>query len=222
MLTPIHLVMVGLLLHQTAAAGPLATAAAGPLMLTPLLRAGQLEQARQQSAITIDGLSMGHSGFFSVPSSSGQNTNHFFSWYQPCIEDCNAGTPLIHYFNGGPGSPTAVNGGLAQVGNWFVHNGSLHPQERCFAWCRRNHCLFVDQPAMTGLSFQTNSTGGASTGKQIEYTKTSGQAMEQIYQVLQQFLQIWPQMQQQPYFIQGLSYAGMYVPWMVSTLPESL
>ena len=120
------------------------------------------------------------------------------------------------------GSPTAVNGGLAQVGNWFVHNGSLHPQERCFAWCRRNHCLFVDQPAMTGLSFQTNSTGGASTGKQIEYTKTSAQAMEQVYQVLQQFLQIWPQMQEQPYFIQGLSYAGMYVPWMVSTFIESL
>jgi carboxypeptidase C (cathepsin A) len=71
---------------------------------------------------------------------------------------------------------------------------------------------------MTGFSFQTNSTGEANVGKSIEYTQTSSQATEQAYQVLQQFLRVWPNLQQQPYFVQGLSYAGMYVPWMAFTV----
>jgi vitellogenic carboxypeptidase-like protein len=189
-----------------------------PLLLTPLLKAGKLEEARQLSAVTIDGIEMGHTGFFSVPSASGLSTNHLFAWYQPCIENCDSNSPLIHYFNGGPGSPSVLNGGLAQAGNWYVHDGALRPSKRCYSWCRQNHCLFVDQPAMTGFSFQTNSTGAANQGKSIEYTQTSSQAMEQVYQVLQQFLHIWPDMQTQPYYIQGVSYAGLYVPWMAYTV----
>ena len=71
---------------------------------------------------------------------------------------------------------------------------------------------------MTGFSFQTNSSGSPNDGKNIEYTRTSSQATEQVYQVLQQFLHIWPDLQAQPYYVQGVSYAGMYVPWMAWTV----
>ena len=195
-----------------------AVVSAEPLLLTPLLRAGRLKEARSLSKVTIDGISMGHSGFFSVPTSTGRNTNHLFFWYQPCLEECHETTPLIHYFNGGPGSPSIANGGMAQIGSWFVHNSTLKPRERCFSWCRKNHCLFVDQPAMTGFSFQTNETGSPNSGSAIEYTKTSSDATEQVYQVLQQVLLVFPHLQPLPYRIQGLSYAGMYVPWMAFTV----
>ena len=195
---------------------PLVTGA--PLMLTPLLRAGRIQEAVELSRVTIDGVRMGHAGFFSVPSASRNNTNHLFAWYQPCLEGCTNTTALIHYFNGGPGSPSVLNGGMAQVGQYYVHNGSLVARERCFSWCRRNHCLFIDQPVMTGLSFQTNRTGHANRGDKVEYTATSAQAAEQAYMVLQQFLQLWPDLQQLPYFVEGLSYGGLYVPWMAYTV----
>ena len=86
-----------------------------PLMITPLVKSGRFEEARALSQVTIDNISMGHSGFFSVPSATGRNTNHLFAWYQPCIEGCSDDTPLIHYFNGGPGSPSIANGGMAQA-----------------------------------------------------------------------------------------------------------
>lgn len=42
---------------------PLVTGA--PLMLTPLLRAGRIQEAVELSRVTIDGVRMGHAGYYS-------------------------------------------------------------------------------------------------------------------------------------------------------------
>jgi len=81
-----------------------ADASPTPLLITPLIKAGRIIEARSLSRVVIDSISMGHSGFFSVPTASGKNLNHLFAWYQPCLEECDENTPLIHYFNGGPGT----------------------------------------------------------------------------------------------------------------------
>jgi len=205
--------------QQAWAAALLAAAAAGePLLLTPLLQAGKQQEARERSAVTVAGQAMGHAGFFSTPSASGKNVNNFFFWFQPCLEGCDAATaPLIQWFQGGPGAPSTF-GALGEIGNWYV-GPSEEAHERCFSWCRKANCLFVDSPAMTGFTYQVNASGDFDRGH-VEYTRTSQEATAQVYEVLAQFLKVWPEYQPAPYYVTGESYGGRYTPWMAKTVWE--
>jgi len=195
----------------------LLVAAAEPLLLTPLIKAGKLEEARESSQVQVNnGTRVGHSGYFSVPSASGKNTNNFFFWFQPCTGNCTpSSAPLVQWMQGGPGAPSTF-GAMAEIGNWFVDkNAKL--QKRCFSWCENRNCLFVDSPAMTGFSFQVNATGHFDPDH-VEYTETSKDAAEQLYSLLVQFLTVWPEYKAAPYYITGESYGGNYVPWLATTV----
>ena len=103
-------------------------------------------------------------------------------------------------------------GAFNQIGKFYV-GPDLRLRARCFSWCRTANCLFVDSPVMTGFSYQTNASGGFDRDR-VEYTATSAAAAEQVLQVLLQFLRLWPEHRRAPYYVQGLSYAGIYVPHM--------
>ena len=145
-----------------------------PLLMSALLREGRLDEARARSRVEVDGVFLGHSGFFAVP--SGNYTNQLFFWLQPCSNGCDpVTTPLVQWFNGGPGSPDTV-GVFNQIGQYFVDSSlDLHP--RCFSWCTTRNCLFVDQPVGTGFSFQEGSPEGTPIS---EYTGTSEDAAQQV------------------------------------------
>jgi len=196
---------------------PLA-AAVEPLLLTKFVESGDLDGARNASKIS--GLTvgtstkeanMGHAGFVSVPSESGDRVNNLYTWIQPC-SDCNStaeDTPFIVWLQGGPGAPGNF-GSFAEIGNYYVDE-DLNLQERCFAWCASANCLFIDQPTMTGYSFQSYPNGTAiSDPDAVEYTTTSPHAMEQVYQVLVQMFTIFPEHKSQPLYITGESYGGIY------------
>jgi hypothetical protein len=189
-----------------------------PLFLTKFIERGDLDGARTASHIT--GLkvgstgaeaNMGHAGFFSIPSESGKRTNQIYSWLQPC-SNCNASdpnTPFIVWFQGGPGAPGNF-GSFQEIGNYYVDE-DLKLQERCYTWCASANCMFVDQPTMTGFSFQSYPNGTAVTdAHDVEYTTTSPIAMEQVYQVLVQMFTIFPEHKSQPLYITGESYGGVY------------
>jgi hypothetical protein len=55
----------------------------------------------------------------------------------------------------------------------------------------------------------------------VEYTRTSEDAARQALDVLLQVRKVWPELASAPYFIQGLSYAGHYVPWMAKVVMEN-
>lgn len=116
---------------------------------------------------------------------------------------------------GGPGAPSTF-GAMAEIGNWFVDKDRTL-QKRCFSWCEKRNCLFVDSPAMTGFSYQVNAAGQFDPDN-IEYTKTSQDAAEQLYVLLLQFLTVWPEYQPAPYYITGESYGGNYVPWLATVV----
>eukprot|EP00750_Incisomonas_marina_P003280 INCI13045.2.p2 GENE.INCI13045.2~~INCI13045.2.p2 ORF type:complete len:526 (-),score=95.10 INCI13045.2:1887-3239(-) len=154
---------------------------------------------------------MGHAGFVSVPSESGDRVNNLYTWIQPCsdCDETSPDTPMIVWLQGGPGAPGNF-GSFAEIGNYYV-DGDLNLQERCFTWCATANCLFIDQPTMTGFSFQSYPNGTAiSDPKAVEYTTTSPKAMEQVYQVLVQMFTIFPEHQKQPLYITGESYGGIY------------
>jgi len=188
-----------------------------PLMLTPWIKAGRLRLARLRSKIHLEANFLGHSGYITVPSRipEKQNNNVFF-WFQPCTNNCDAkNTPFLLWLQGGPGAPGTF-GCLSEIGNYYVHK-DMKLRKRCFSWCEKHNCLFVDQPTMTGFSFPTNSTGKFDPDN-IIYTKTSPEAMEQVYQVIQQVYTLFPQYQLAPFYITGESYGGIYCGTMGMTI----
>ena len=195
-----------------------AVAASAPLLLTEYIEKGDLAGARKDSQIV--GLkvgtsskpaNMGAAGFYSVPSEKGDRINNLYTWLHPC-SDCNStdpNTPLIVWLQGGPGAPGNF-GSFAEIGNYYVDE-DLHLQERCYTWCASANCLFIDQPTMTGFSFQSYENGTAiSNPDDVEYTSTSPFALEQVYRVLVQVLTIFPEHKHSPLYIAGESYGGVY------------
>ena len=189
-----------------------------PLYLTEFIKSGDLVGARNASLITglnVGGTGaaakLGSAGFISVPSADGQRMNQLYTWLHPCSE-CEADapdTPFIVWLQGGPGAPGNF-GSFAEIGNYYVDE-NLELQERCFSWCKTANCMFIDQPTMTGYSFQTYLNGTVVKDPTlVNYTETSPEAMEQVYQSLAQVMTIWPHHQGQPLYITGESYGGVY------------
>jgi vitellogenic carboxypeptidase-like protein len=157
----------------------------------------------------------GYAGYFSVPAQHlpAERLNHIYFWYQPCTECADASSsPLLVWLQGGPGGPGTF-GAMTEIGNWWVEDdGST--VERCFSWCKKNSCLFVDQPVEAGFSYQTDVATGAPITKlsRVDLTDTSPAAMAQVHGVLTQFLTVFPELKPAPLVIAGESYGGLYTP----------
>ena len=206
------------LLALAVAIGAASSAAAEGLLLSPLVRAGKLAEARALSEVTvgngIDKTKYGYAGYFSVPAQhDADRENHIYFWYQPCSE-CNSPSeaPFLVWLQGGPGGPGTF-GAMTEVGRWWVDDNAT-AVERCNSWCRTNSCLFVDQPVEAGFSYQTNVKTGAPIIrlKNVDLTDTSPGAMSQVHSVLTQFLTVFKELKPAPLVITGESYGGLYTP----------
>lgn len=191
-------------------------ASAAPVLVTPLIEAGQLELARNLTAINYKGVFHGYAGHFTTANTQyADRDNHIYTWFQPCSNCDSATAPLLIWLQGGPGGPGWF-GAFAEIGNTFIGGDTTdsEPHPRCFSWCMTNNCLFVDQPVNTGFSYQTmKATGKPVTDvTQVKYTDLSSAAMEQVLSVLLQFYQVFPEVQQAPLTITGESYGGLYTP----------
>ena len=122
----------------------------------------------------LQGVDMGCWALHSPCSTKGR-LNHIYTWFQPASDlsatDDLSSVPLLLWLQGGPGGPGWV-GAFGEIGNWFVggNTSDSEPHERCFSWCRSNHCLFVDQPVNTGFSFQTDKESGKTITDVTEVT----------------------------------------------------
>ena len=138
--------------------------ASQPVLVSELLASGQPDRARNLSQINYKGVHMGWGGHYTAPAEHrSDRLNHIYTWYQQCTE-CNdvSSAPLLLWLQGGPGGPGWF-GAFAEIGSWYLggNTSDAEPHERCFSWCKRNNCLFVDQPVNTGFSFQTDKATGA-------------------------------------------------------------
>lgn len=162
------------------------------------------------SKASLDGADLGYSGFFSAPSASGKNTNNLFFWYQPCTQCSNVSeAPLLLWLQGGPGAPSTY-GSLQEIGPYFI-DGDCKIQYNQYTWCATRSCIFIDNPVMTGFSYQLNATGQFDPSN-IEYTRTSHDAAVQIRILLDQFFLVFPEVSKVPFWVTGESYGGNYVP----------
>lgn len=74
-------------------------------------------------------------------------------------------------------------------------------KSRKHSWHFRHNLLYIDNPIGTGLSFTAYDAG---------YSKNQNDIGTNLYNVLQQFLSVFPELRQNPFYITSSSYGGKY------------
>ncbi|KAL0849530.1 hypothetical protein ABMA28_013800 [Loxostege sticticalis] len=175
--------------------------AGDPLLLTPLLEQGKLEEAREAARVDSDYLLPdmdSYAGYLTV--NKEYNANLWF-WYFPVTDKPVEETPWIMWLQGGPGA-SSLYGLFTEIGPFFV-NGDNNLEEIKYSWGKNHSLLFIDNPVGTGFSFTDDDRGYATNQTTIG---------ENLYEALQQFLTLFPELRKAPLTIAGESYAGKHIP----------
>mmetsp|Transcript_12791 Transcript_12791/g.24286 ORF Transcript_12791/g.24286 Transcript_12791/m.24286 type:complete len:525 (+) Transcript_12791:223-1797(+) len=180
-----------------------------PLMISPLLETGAIEEARRLAAV--DGLTVtSYAGFITV-----SPVKSLYFWYFPKLSeegpsDTNGEAPLVVWLQGGPGGSSLF--GL------FVENGplgvdaNLDVYVRKTSWATKYNMLFIDSPVGAGFSFTSSDDGYC--------TNTKHCVAGDLYSLMLQFYQLFPELASQPLYITGESYGGHYVPALAHMIHE--
>ena len=142
-----------------------------------------------------------YSGFITVNRTT--NSNLFF-WFFPA-ENGNKSAPLLLWLQGGPGS-SSMYGLLKENGPFIADvdkNGHPFVRSNPHSWSANHSVLYIDNPVGTGFSFARNN--------EAYHSRLEG-STEDLYTFLQQFYQLFPELQKAKFFPFGESYAGKYVP----------
>ena len=173
-----------------------------PLLLTPFIESGQIDQARNLSRVNLqpDYSFPSYSGFLTVNKTHQSN---LFFWFFPAQSgDTNA--PFLVWLQGGPGS-SSLFGLFAEQGPIMVDKeANLHPRD--ITWNSKYHLLFIDQPVGTGYSFTKSDDG---------YVRNEDEVARDLYAMLIQFFEIYHEYASCPFYVTGESYGGKYVPAFV-------
>lgn len=170
-----------------------------PLFLTPLIESGNIDEARNKAVVQ-------HSEMYDVSSYAGYftvnkeyNSNMFF-WFFPAAHNPKT-APVVLWLQGGPGA-TSMFGLFMENGPFFV-NANKTLQKRKYSWHQSHNLLYIDNPVGTGFSFTDNDKG---------YATNETHVGRDIHTVLVQFFTLFPELQNNDFYVTGESYAGKYVP----------
>ncbi|KAI0820726.1 Alpha/Beta hydrolase protein [Trametes gibbosa] len=109
--------------------------------------------------------------------------------------------------NGGPGC-SSLEGLLQEIGPFQWQWGQARPTRNEFSWTNLASVLFVEQPIGVGYSQgQSN-------------LKDEDELSEQLVGFMQQFLDVFQELQGKKLYLTGESYAGMYIPYIADYLYE--
>jgi serine carboxypeptidase-like clade I len=147
-----------------------------------------------------------YSGMMSVNQNNGRSLHYWFV----TSENSPSTDPLVVWFNGGPG--------CSSLDGFFYEHGPLHfandtvnsdgvPQlvDNPFRWNLFANVLFVEAPAGVGFSYSQNIN---------DYNTNDNITADDNYRFILNFLQAYPEYQNNTLYISGESYAGIYVPML--------
>ncbi|XP_058383579.1 probable serine carboxypeptidase CPVL [Diceros bicornis minor] len=170
-----------------------------PLVLTPYIKAGNLEEGRQLSLVApFPGSNVkSYAGYITVNET--YNSNLFFWFFPAQVEPSNA--PVVLWLQGGPGGSSMF--GLFVEHGPYVVTSNLTLRLRDFPWTTTFSMLYVDNPVGTGFSFTDDPQG---------YAVNEDDVARDLYSALIQFFQLFPEYKENDFYATGESYAGKYVP----------
>ncbi|GFQ91983.1 probable serine carboxypeptidase CPVL, partial [Trichonephila clavata] len=172
-----------------------------PLILTPYIENGQIEEARSLSKVgrlpRVPRDIPSYSGFITVNKT--YDSNMFF-WFFPAMnKDTNA--PVILWLQGGPGGSGLFS--LFVIHGPYIILENRSAELRQFTWTKKYHVIYVDNPVGTGFSF---------TGSDDGYVTNEDEVADDLYEFLRQFFLVYYEYSKNDFYIIGMSYAGKYVP----------
>ncbi|VDK29960.1 unnamed protein product [Gongylonema pulchrum] len=109
--------------------------------------------------------------------------------------------PLIFWFNGGPGC-SSLDGLLSEMGPYLINSDGKTLHDNSFAWNKVASLVYTESPAGVGYSYATD--GNVTTNDQ--------QTAEENYAAVKGFFEQFPSFRNNPVYIMGESYGGIYVP----------
>ncbi|XP_037049964.1 vitellogenic carboxypeptidase-like [Bradysia coprophila] len=178
-----------------------------PLFLSRYIQRGKIAEGRFLAEVRQPELLKkkikSYSGYFTVDERFDSN---MFFWFFPAKNN-QKNAPLILWLQGGPGASSLY--GL------FMENGPIYVNkdntlsEREYPWNENLNLLYIDNPVGAGFSF-TNSSDGYLTN-QVDVGKN-------LFSTVSQFLQLFPELRKNEFYISGESYAGKYVPSLAYTI----
>lgn len=173
-----------------------------PLFLTPLIHGNKIDEAQKAAKVDhteLNALNVtSYAGYLTVDQS--YNSNLFF-WYFPAeLEPDTA--PVVLWLQGGPGG-SSLFGLFTENGPIYVNDDSGRLELRKYSWHINHHLIYIDNPVGTGYSFTDHDSG---------YAKNEKDVGNNLFEAMQQFFQLFPQLQKHAFYITGESYAGKYVP----------
>ncbi|GAU99438.1 hypothetical protein RvY_10443 [Ramazzottius varieornatus] len=171
-----------------------------PLILTPMIRNGDIAEAQEQARVHLPGTNVtSYSGYLTVNQSD--SSQMFFWFFQAEVaEPENA--PVVVWLQGGPGA-TSMFGLFDEHGPFYVTD-DLRLIPRDYRWTLLANMLYIDNPVGTGWSFTKSDDG---------YARNQDQVGKNLYEALLQFYELFPRYQKSSdLYITGESYGGKYVP----------
>mmetsp|Transcript_32306 Transcript_32306/g.77210 ORF Transcript_32306/g.77210 Transcript_32306/m.77210 type:complete len:487 (+) Transcript_32306:65-1525(+) len=128
-----------------------------------------------------------------------------FYWFVKSEHPEAENAPLILWSNGGPGC-TSMEGAATEIGPLILEGIKVggfkgHFARNHFAWSKRAHLLFVDQPRYTGYS-----TGSG------PFVLSSQDAAKDMVQFLRGWRDLFPEHRSAPLVLASESYGGRFVP----------
>lgn len=168
-----------------------------PLRLTPLIQSGDIEEARRLSLVT--GLTPdvpSYSGFLTVNEECDSN---MFFWFFPSQTSLKS-SPVTVWLQGGPGLSSLFGLFLENGPYELTLDGELKLRE--FSWNQETSVIYLDNPVGTGFSF----------AKGLEcYSRNQTDITKNALNALEQFFQLFPEIQKNEFFLFGESYAGKHI-----------
>ena len=157
-----------------------------------------------------------YSGYIDIPNTA-PNTRHYHYWFVESENDPE-NDPIVFWFNGGPGASSLL-GYFTELGPFHVYDESIQDNTteipllyyNNYTWSKVCNIIFIESPAGVGFSYCEGNNGPINSCPDWNDTLVA----QDNHKVLQGFFKLFPKYLNNPFYITGESYAGIYVPTLV-------
>lgn len=143
---------------------------------------------------------------------NGGNGRQLFYWFTGAQHNAQS-APLVLWLNGGPGC-SSLEGLFTENGPWRVQPGGKNLHLDPFAWNKDADVIYLESPVNVGFSYNTSDLGDRKKAHN-DYT-----TVETKYNALLDFFHKFPELKTKKFYITGESYAGVYIPLLVTKILE--
>ncbi|KAF3323736.1 serine carboxypeptidase 1-like protein [Carex littledalei] len=154
-----------------------------------------------------------YSGYITVDEEHGRN----LFYYLVISEGNPAVDPVVLWMNGGPGC-SSFDGFVYENGPFNFEAGNtsgglpkLHLNP--YSWSKVSSIIYLDSPAGTGLSYSLDHS---------DYTTGDIKTAADSHKFLLKWFELYPEFTDNPFYISGESYAGVYIPTLAAEVVKGI